>query len=365
MSNWDSWSVSSSLQVRSPAKRSVASNSLSRYRAKQLQGERHDGQSIPERPYRYWLQGKLLDYASHKRARQVMRRTRNHLNVLFRQLKGSYKSMTPFPFGARPGSTRDTAVQVELGLVYRVISVTDDTLHSSLLYSLYTPLDFLDFRDRRLDTNSVDGPDPTIQEDLDSFFASDDSKDMTICDFDEFDYPDGKADTVICQHDGNPQLLMCLGVDSELASPFVMAVDHFGEVFCSGIQHHYRPAQFMILNDDTNNTTSKHVVSIRCLGMGPSDNWYLSINKDRTGNWKFAAEEADGSTTFVPKDSRFHFVLTLHEKGLLRFQAVGGDQRYLAFGSAGQQVKVTARDLSAQRADQTQQEQTLFSFSPL
>ena len=77
----------------------------------------------------------------------------------------------------------------------------------------------------------------------------------------------------------------------------------------------------------------------------------------------FPFQEADGSTAFVPKDSRFHFTLTLDEKGLLRFQAVGGDQRYLAFGSTGQQVKITARDLI--RGDRTKQDQTLFSFSPL
>ena len=83
---------------------------------------------------------------------------------------------------------------------------------------------------------------------------------------------------------------MCLGVDSGLASPFTTVVDHFGEVTCSEVQHHYRPAQFMILNDDANNTTSKHVVSILCLGMGPLNNWFLAITQDRTGNWKFAAE---------------------------------------------------------------------------
>ena len=65
---------------------------------------------------------------------------------------------------------------------------------------------------------------------------------------------------------------------------------------------------------------------------------------------------------FVPKDDKFHFILTL-DKGLIRFQAVAGDQRYLAFGSTGEQVKVTGKDVKS--GDNSKQQQTLFSFSPV
>ena len=154
MSVWeevDGWPFSSSLQLRSPSgKRTLASNGLSRYQARQLQGERHDGRSIPSRLYRYRLEGRLLEKASHKRARHVIRRTQQHLRVVSSQLNGSYKSMTPFSSSIQSGTTPDTAVHVEHGLVYRVIRLTSGAVHSSLLYSFYTPLDFLDFRVQQL-----------------------------------------------------------------------------------------------------------------------------------------------------------------------------------------------------------------------
>ena len=83
---------------------------------------------------------------------------------------------------------------------------------------------------------------------------------------------------------------MCLGVDSGLASPFNMVVDHVGEVTCDENRRNYRPGQFVILNDDSNNTFSKHIVGIRCAGMGPTK-WFLAIVQDkRTGEWRFRAE---------------------------------------------------------------------------
>ena len=101
---------------------------------------------------------------------------------------------------------------------------------------------------------------------------------------------DGTGSGTACQQEDNPNLLTCLGVDTGLASPYHMVVDDVGEVTCTEVSANYRPAQFKILNDNTNNTLSKHVVGIRCLGMGPN-RWFLAIVQDEsTGKWRFKAE---------------------------------------------------------------------------
>ena len=89
--------------------------------------------------------------------------------------------------------------------------------------------------------------------------------------------------------DGNPQLLMCLGVDSGLASPFKMVVDQGGEVSCLGTFSQYRPAQFKVCNDNSNNVSEKYIVSILCLGLGPNK-WFLAITEDGIRTWRFKAE---------------------------------------------------------------------------
>ena len=126
------------------AKRPHVSSSLSRYRANELLGERHDGRSIPRRLYGYRLHGKTLEPASHKRASHMTRRIQQHLRVASSQLDGSYKSMVPFSSSIASVAPPDTAVQVEHGLVYRVLRLGRGTIHSSLLYTFYTPLDFLE-----------------------------------------------------------------------------------------------------------------------------------------------------------------------------------------------------------------------------
>ena len=90
--------------------------------------------------------------------------------------------------------------------------------------------------------------------------------------------------------------------------------------------------------------------------------------KDGQANGSFSncvvsLQEADKGMALVPKDNKLHFILTLDAKGLIRFQAVAGDQRYLAFGSTGEQVKVIGKDVKS--GDKSKQQQTLFSFSPV
>ena len=76
-----------------------------------------------------------------------------------------------------------------------------------------------------------------------------------------------------------------------------------------------------------------------------------------------AFQEADADT-FVPKDPKFHFVLTLAEEGFVRFKSAAGDGRYLAFGSTGEQVTVRTTGVIS-GGDRSKYTQTLFSFSPL
>ena len=71
-----------------------------------------------------------------------------------------------------------------------------------------------------------------------------------------------------------------------------------------------------------------------------------------------------GADTFVPKDPKFHFILTLSDEGYIRFKSVTGDGHYLAFGSTGEQVTVRATDLIP-GGDKSKSIQTLFSISPV
>ena len=68
-----------------------------------------------------------------------------------------------------------------------------------------------------------------------------------------------------------------------------MAVDQGGDVSCLETFSQYRPAQFKVCNDKSNDTSEKHIVSILCLGLGPNK-WFLAITKDRSGTWRFKAE---------------------------------------------------------------------------
>jgi hypothetical protein len=246
------------------------------------------------------------------------------------------------------------------------------------MYTFYTPLDFLEYPYTKTGENEVDGLAPEVPSGrenprsslhLDKTNESDTSADESDTSADEpdgtgADEPDGTGSTgsLTCQHDPTLQLLICLGVESGLGHSFSMVVGDDGGVTCTGSSPNYRPGQFMILNDSSNNTYAKHIVSIQCVGLGPSK-WFLAIvqNKRTKNEWKFIAEEAAAATKFVPKDPKFHFILTLEKQGFLSFQAVGGDRRYLAFGSDGNQVAVTDKD----RSDNIKQFQTLFSFSPI
>ena len=73
-------------------------------------------------------------------------------------------------------------------------------------------------------------------------------------------------------------------------------------------------------------------------------------------------QESDVDTTFVPKDTKFHFILTLAEEGFIRFKSVAGDGRYLVFGSTGEQVTARATDVTP-GGDRSKYIQTLFSIS--
>ena len=109
-------------------------------------GERHDGQSVPSRLYGYLLKGRQLEPAYFKRARRVTKRITKHLKAVASQLdKKTYKSMKPFPSSTASEATPDTAVHVKHGLVYRAERQASGAVHSSLMYTFYTPLDFLEY----------------------------------------------------------------------------------------------------------------------------------------------------------------------------------------------------------------------------
>lgn len=312
-----------------------------------LQGQQHDGRSIPPVLYRFFREDELLELSYRKRARFVTKRIHRHLRYVSCKLNAMdepYESMTPFSLSFGEEATPDTSVHVELGLVYRVLSVANGCVQSSLLYTFYVPIDFLEIPtllsskcQETGDHDQVDGPD--------CFHDDDDCQDET----------DGTPAARIFQKDGNPQLLICLGVDSGLASPSVLTVNHRGQVSCLEASSQYRPAQFMLLNDNSYNKSEKHIVSILCLGLGPN-HWFLAISQDRKGSWRFQAEEV---MEFFPKNDKFHFLLTLNETGLIRLQAIAGDQRFLAFGCTGEQVELTEKDINS--TDKLYQ--TLFSFS--
>ena len=152
-SPWNSygWPSSSSLDIHQDGpspKRPFISDGPRLFQAKQLQGERHHGRSIPSVLYRFCLQGKPLELSNQTRPRFVTKRIQQHLRVVSSKLNAknrSYESMRPITLSIAEEAKPDTAVQVELGLVYQVISLANGTVQSSLLYSFYTPLDFLKF----------------------------------------------------------------------------------------------------------------------------------------------------------------------------------------------------------------------------
>jgi hypothetical protein len=228
------------------------------------------------------------------------------------------------------------------------------------MYTFYTPLDFLEYpqtgsaREDDL-VPGVPGEPDGIQTPL-SDSGDESETDESDTDTDE---PDGTGNTTTCKHDSTLQRLICAGASSHLSHSLSLVVDDAGEITCTGSSRNYRPGQFLIINDSTNNTDDKHIVSIQCVGWGPG-NWFLAIVQERTNEWTFKVEEA-AVAEFVPKESKFHFILTLADQGLLRFQAIDGDKRYLAFGSDGKQVTVTAKDHDYQR----KLFQTLFSASPV
>jgi hypothetical protein len=198
--------------------------------------------------------------------------------------------MQPFLLESEIGATPETAaVHTILGLVYRVVHQGKDAVLSSLLYTFYTPLDFL----QHPPTKSNGANDLPKELALTGPVASDISlltrhrgKTSQLSESaNDTEAPDG----AVCQHD-TPHVMLCMGVESGLASPFNMAVDHVGEVACNEIKRTYRPGQFVIVNDSSNNTVSKHIVGIRSAAMGPSK-WFLAIVQDeKSGQWKFRAE---------------------------------------------------------------------------
>lgn len=317
--------------------------------SKQLQGQGHDGQTIPSEPYGFCMQDKLVKLSSRKR--EVVESIRKHLGLVFSKLNAMarrYESMTPFTLVSETKEeAHDIAVDVELGLVYQVISVRNGSVQSNLLYSFCTPLDFLDFGPhtvpdcRKAGRNST-VPNNTSTDDLCSC-DDDDDDDDDCC-----DGPEGPTCSDL-DH-GAPVNLMCLGVDdSYLSHPRKMAVGARLDVSCEEVDDQYLPAQFQISNDTGDNVHDKeHVVSIRCLGLGPNK-WFLAIYKNEKGNWTFRAEEADmdDKTDFVPMDKKFKFILTLKE-GLCRFKALSGDYSYLAFESTGKQV--TEKDVLSKQS---------------
>jgi hypothetical protein len=221
-------------------------------------------------------------------------------------MDGAYKSMNPFPSSTTSEETPVIAVQLEHGLVYRVL-FHSTYQYSALMYTFYTPLDFLEYPYTKTGENEVDGLAPEVPSGrenprsslhLDKTNESDTSADESDTSADEpdgtgADEPDGTGSTgsLTCQHDPTLQLLICLGVESGLGHSFSMVVGDDGGVTCTGSSPNYRPGQFMILNDSSNNTYAKHIVSIQCVGLGPSK-WFLAIvqNKRTKNEWKFIAE---------------------------------------------------------------------------
>jgi hypothetical protein len=148
MDQLDGWLNFSTLEIgrhRPLAKRAHVSSSLTGHQqTHQLQGQRHDGRSIPKKLYGYWRLGKTLEPASHKRARHTTKQLRQHLRILHAQMDGAYKSMNPFPSSTTSEETPVIAVQLEHGLVYRVL-FHSTYQYSALMYTFYTPLDFLEY----------------------------------------------------------------------------------------------------------------------------------------------------------------------------------------------------------------------------
>ena len=142
----DGWYNSSSFELGSQDSSSAKRPRVSSTPATLPRGERHDGQSVPSRLYGYTLGGKPLEPASLKRVRRVTTRIQQHLKGVASQLdERTYKPMTPFPSSIASGAKNDTAVYIKHGLVYRVLRQANGTVHSSLLYTFYVPLDFLEY----------------------------------------------------------------------------------------------------------------------------------------------------------------------------------------------------------------------------
>jgi hypothetical protein len=265
----------------------------------QLQGDVHDGRRIPRKPYSYRLHGRRLKRATHRRVRQTTKRIKQHLRIVSSQLDRSYKSMLPFPSGAGVDSegTPDTTVQVEHGLVYRVLAQDTFRVYSTLMYTFYTPLDFLEYpqtgsaREDDL-VPGVPGEPDGIQTPL-SDSGDESETDESDTDTDE---PDGTGNTTTCKHDSTLQRLICAGASSHLSHSLSLVVDDAGEITCTGSSRNYRPGQFLIINDSTNNTDDKHIVSIQCVGWGPG-NWFLAIVQERTNEWTFKVEVRETAVT--------------------------------------------------------------------
>jgi hypothetical protein len=108
-----------------------------------VKGERHDGRNIPSKLYWYTIEGKPLKPASLDRARRGTIQVERHLEAAGSRLdERTYKPMTPFRLGI---AQNDTAIHTKNGLVYHVLRQTNGEVYSSLLYTFYVPLDFLEY----------------------------------------------------------------------------------------------------------------------------------------------------------------------------------------------------------------------------
>ena len=102
------------------------------------------------------------------------------------------------------------------------------------------------------------------------------------------DEPDGPSQ--LWDHSGNPLSLTCLGVEMVNRELRGMVCDQHGEVTNGSTELYYLPAQFVIVRDGLNTSSPYHIVSILCLGMGPNQDFFLSLFTDNTRGTRFAVE---------------------------------------------------------------------------
>ncbi|XP_062521438.1 uncharacterized protein LOC134196351 isoform X2 [Corticium candelabrum] len=195
-------------------------------------------------------------------------------------------------------------------------------------------------------TNAVDSPDRTPDDDIDSFDSE----------FNESDDDDEVHGSLFLQQPGGNfpndgiKLFTCRHVFAPNYEPYKMSVDENGEINCSGVEPSYLPTQFEILTVKDNVSIPGHVVCIRSRGFSPEEKFYVALT-DSGMKMRFTVENAGSGMKnhSIPEDKKFYFTVSYYSEGYL-FQAVTGDQRYLAFESAtrgGVQVTVTDKNATS------------------